>query len=302
MNQAKNKSEPWAAFWARQANQGGGGCLPGSWTEIEQAQKQAWNLFADRLPPGSKVLDLATGDARVLRWLKELRPDVLATGIDLAPQLPPPPPGVELRAGVPMEQLPFEPDSFDAITSQFGFEYGDPSKVGLEIDRVARSAATLGLMVHRGDGPILEHNVARAIQIHWVLDDRRLIESIIELSAPGLEGLKAAANLAGETARHGVDRWGRGSAAWEIPEAIRRTLVVGARGPRSKLVGTLHLIRDQARSEIGRIEALAKACEAADNRSTLLAGFSAAEFAIEDIRSVAESSGRAIADLIILRR
>ena len=62
MNQAKNKSEPWAAFLARQANQGGGGCLPGSWTEIEQAQKQAWNLLADRLLPGSKVLDLATGD------------------------------------------------------------------------------------------------------------------------------------------------------------------------------------------------------------------------------------------------
>lgn len=302
MAETKDKAEAWKDFWARQSQSGGGGCLPARWAEIENAQKAAWRNFAKRLAPKPRLLDLATGDARVLHWLRDIRPDIQPVGVDLAPQLPPAPPGCEVRSGVAMEDLPFEAGRFDAVTSQFGFEYGDTDRIALEIDRVADASAMVGLMVHRGDGPILEHNMLRKAQITWVLEENSLVDRVITASDEGAEGLQRALITTAETVREGAERWGQGSAAWEIPEAIRRTLVLGGNGPRDKMLGTLDAIRMQAQNEIGRIESLAQACEAADDRSALLRGFEATSFEVVETLTVEEPSGRNFADLIILER
>ena len=134
------KDDAWGDFWALNArgNTRGktGGCLPQRWAAIEQAQQSSWLGFIEALPEGARVLDLATGDGRVLGWMRAKRPDLDLTGIDLSPSLPPPPAGTRTMAGIPMEQLPFEDDHFHAVVSQFGFEYGDVSKVSAEIGRV----------------------------------------------------------------------------------------------------------------------------------------------------------------------
>ncbi len=303
MAETKDKAEAWKDFWAQQSKgQGGGGCLPARWAAIEDAQKTAWRRFADGLPARPRLLDLATGDARVLRWMQEMLDEPVLIGVDLAPALPPAPPGCEVRAGVAMEDLPFENGSFDAITSQFGFEYGDTPKIAAEIDRVASATASVGLMVHRGDGPILEHNIARQTQIGWVLDERALLERVIAASNEGTEGLQRAIDIAAETVRDGAAHWGQGSAAWEIPEAVRRTLLLGRQGPREKMLDTLELIRNQALNEVGRIASLAQACEAADRREALLEGFAGTTLEESTTLPVEEPSGRVFADLVILKR
>lgn len=60
-----------------------------------------------------------------------------------------------------MESLPFRDGEFAAVISQLGFEYGEVAKVAAEAARVLAPAGKVGLMVHRGDGPILEHSLAR---------------------------------------------------------------------------------------------------------------------------------------------
>ena len=120
------KDDPWGEFWKRNAAAGargaangeGGGCLPQRWAAIENAQKGAWTGFVRQLPEGARVLDLATGDSRVLRWMKAARPDLALTGIDLAPQLPPPPAGISTQSGIAMEALPFDDASFDAVATE----------------------------------------------------------------------------------------------------------------------------------------------------------------------------------------
>lgn len=287
----------WKEFWARNAKAGAGGCLPARWSAIENAQQAAWQKFFDAVPGTPRVLDIATGDGRVLAWLLAMRPGIDATGTDLAPQLPPPPRGAKVHAGIAMENLPFADASFDVITSQFGFEYGDSKRTTAEISRLLAPGGTIGLIVHRGDGPILEHNASRRAQIQWVLNEIDLITSIHAMLNTG-NGMASAVALATETAKAGARQWGEGSAAWEIPEAVRRTLLFSGRGSRAQLDTTLAQISFQASNELGRIESLGRACFAADDREELLAGFEPARLQLKSTVVLREPGGRAFADFL----
>ena len=97
-------AEAWSEFWAKDD---GGGCLPSQWRHIQFAQAQMWAQFAARMPRGARVLDLATGDGRVMAALRNVRPDLACQGVDLAKEIPAPPAGTRSHGGVPMESLPF---------------------------------------------------------------------------------------------------------------------------------------------------------------------------------------------------
>jgi len=142
MNENTSKSADrtaWSDFWANNAGSTAGGCLPTRSAEIEAAQRASWAEFVADLPKGATVLDLATGDGRVLGWMRAERDDLKLLGIDFAPDLPPPPESTETRGGIAMEELPVEDYSHAAIVSQFGFEYGDVAAIAAEVARVLQS-------------------------------------------------------------------------------------------------------------------------------------------------------------------
>lgn len=288
----------WGDFWAKNSASGQNGCLPERWAAIETAQQSAWGAFITGLRQGARVLDLATGDGRVLRWMRELRPDLELEGIDLAPQLPPAPQGTRTQGGIAMEELPFGDGAFDAVVSQFGFEYGDVPSVAAEIARVLAAGGRVGLMVHRGDGPILEHNRARKAEIDWVLGQTDAAGAVTRaLKTPGA-GPAVAAQVAAVVTRLGESRFGRASPAWEIPEALRRACIMGEKEGIESVETTIAAITSQAANEIGRIESLARACATADDRTALLGAFEAQGLKHAQTNEVAEPSGRALADFL----
>ena len=73
--------DAWGDFWAGQTDQGGGGCLAGRWRIIDEAQRRAWQEFARLLPANANVLDLATGDGRVMGWLLGARKGLKLQGV-----------------------------------------------------------------------------------------------------------------------------------------------------------------------------------------------------------------------------
>jgi SAM-dependent methyltransferase len=288
----------WSDFWAANAGSGEGGCLPQRWAAIEQAQRSAWRGFVAEVPEGASVLDLATGDGRVLGWMRAERADLALTGIDLAPALPAPPEGTTTRGGIAMESLPFGDGAFAAIVSQFGFEYGDVPKVAAEIARVLAPGGSVGLMVHRGDGPILEHNAARRAAIDWVLGEQQLTAILTQaLDAPN-GGPQVAAQVAGAIGMLGARRFGEDSPGWEIPEALRRAVLLGAEAGRDSILATIAEIESRAANEIGRIASLERACATADQRDALAAAFAAHGLSLRATSDVCEPSGRALASFL----
>lgn len=254
--------QAWKVFWARNQSGGdGGGCLPAAWERIVAAQLPIWRQFSSTLPPKSRVLDLATGDGRVMRWLSGQRRDLKLTGVDMAPQLPAPPKGTKIRTGIRMEALPFGDGSFTAATSQFGFEYSDVPKAAAELARVLSPGAVIGIMTHRIDGPILAHNVKRKQQIEWALKDQSLIAIAKQSLAMRGNGLQLSSPKLVEAPAEGARLFGPASAAWEIAEAIRRTMVLGSGHPPAHVAQTLDMIADQAANELGRIASLQAACD-----------------------------------------
>ena len=288
----------WSDFWAANAGAAQGGCLPQRWAAIEDAQAEAWRGFIAALPAGAKVLDLATGDGRVLGWMRAARGDLELTGIDLAPDLPAPPESTTTRGGIAMESLPFADGEFAAVVSQFGFEYGDVPAVAAEIARVLAPGGSVGLMVHRSDGPILEHNLARRAAIDWVLEEQRLGAILRQaLDAPN-GGPDVAAQVAAAIGLVGANRFGEDSPGWEIPEALRRAVLLGAEAGRDSILATVAEIEGRAANEVGRIASLARACGVADQRAALEAAFAAQGLSLRGTSDVCEPSGRALASFL----
>ncbi len=194
-----------------------------------------------------------------------------------------------------MESLPFDDGAFGAAVSQFGFEYGDIPKVAGEITRVLTPGGCVGLMVHRGDGPILEHNLARRAAINWVMGEQQIGGILRQaLDAPN-GGPDVAAQVAGAIGMLGARRFGEDSPGWEIPEALRRALLLGAGVGRESILATITEIETRAANEIGRINSLERACATADQRDVLIGAFAAQGLTLRSNGDVCEPSGRAFA-------
>lgn len=158
-------AEAWATYWRERAA-AGGACAPDA-PGIAAATSRVWREFAGWLPPKAKVLDLATGNGAVLQLIHGSRSDAQLIGVDSAPHLGPVVKGLTLKAQVAMEELPFGAASFDAVTSQFGFEYGRTGNVAAEIARVLRSQGFMRLLIHYAESPIVQQGRARAEQLRW---------------------------------------------------------------------------------------------------------------------------------------
>jgi len=292
----------WTDFWAQNRKSGQkGGCMPAKWQGIDAAQKEVWYHFSSDLKRGARVLDVATGDGQVMAWLLAKRRDLKLTGVDMAPQLPDAPAGTKICAGVSMEALPFPDQKFDGATSQFGFEYGDITKAAAELARVVRDGGKIGIMTHRIDGQILEHNLRRREQIGWALADQDLIETAkrsLKLRASGLQSISPKLSAA---PAEGARLFGEGTVAWEIAEAIRRTLIMGARDHPANVTGVLDTIAARAKNEMGRIASLEAACGQTSDESAFEKAIAAGGLSQSSIEPVVEqATKRPFADFRIL--
>jgi len=270
-----NVHDAWNTFWERQnrggakggakGNAKGSGCLPEGWQGIAERQRNVWHSFARTLPKNARVIDLATGDGAVLSNLLEVRKDLKLTGIDRATTLPDAPRGTKLKGGISMEDLPFADNHFAAATSQFGFEYGDIGKIAVELARVLRPGGRVGLLTHRLDGPIVAHNRKRREQIGWAIEEQELpmiARNSLALRKSGIATIPQAIMQAPEK---GAAAHGPRSAAWEIAEAIRRTLHLGRNDSAENVSAILDDIEAQAKNELGRIASLEQAAATASD-------------------------------------
>ncbi|HEX9954434.1 MAG TPA: class I SAM-dependent methyltransferase [Allosphingosinicella sp.] len=262
--------KPWADFWAGKAGERQTACIPDGLKDIDQAQRAAWQAFAAKLPAGARVLDLATGDGAVLKKIREVRSDLQLVGVDSAPSLPPSPPGISLRAGVSMESMPFKDGSFDAVVSQFGYEYGDTRAIAGEVGRLLRPGGGLALLIHRSDGPIVAHNLPRRDALRWALAPGGYLSK-----ARALAGARRLVALPTPAAfRSAADEAQRlypgQSVGAEFLTAVWQTLEMGRSKPPNESLEVFDTLEKKALNEIERIETLERAaCDPARIKAIL---------------------------------
>lgn len=290
----------WADYW--RAGSAGGGCLPKAMGGPSGVAARIWTDLARSLPRGAKLLDLATGDGAVPRRMREVRRDLKLLGIDLAPSLPTVA-GVDVHSGVAMERLPFGDARFGHVTSQFGYEYGDTPRIAAEAARVIGMGGGLTLMIHHAAGPIVEHNLARAAGLAWVLDESGLFTRARALaSARALAALPTPSffTSAVEDAR---SRFPGQSAAWELATAIARTLDLGRHAPARNTYQALDTLESRARGERARIDALRAAARDEAGVRTVAAELAAHAMAIDALSPIPISqNGRPFAWLLRAKR
>lgn len=249
----------WADFWSREAGESSAGCLPHGLQGIDAAQGGVWTNLARELTKGARVLDLGTGDGAVLKKILAVRKDLRLTGVDSSPTLPPAPKGIALRGGVAAEALPFADRSFDAVTSQFGFEYTDTATTSREVARVLKPQGSLRFITHLRSGPILAHNLPRRETLRWALEPggyadkaRALVMARRSVSLPTPPSFRQAP----AEARRLFPSQTVGA---EFVTALLQTLDLGRNAPVRECIAALDELVAMAGNEIARIDSLERA-------------------------------------------
>jgi len=246
-----DSEDVWTRYWSSASSQRGAACLPNALGPIEAAQKRLWRDFARGLRRGARVLDLATGNGIVPRWMIQARPDLKLVGVDTAQSLPAAPKGVTLKAGVAIEALPFTDAAFDAATSQFGIEYGDVGAATRELARVLRPGAPLQLIVHHADGAVVAHNRGRRAALLWTLQPGGLLAKAKAFAAARATSALAVPPVFREAPLEARRRFPDQSVAPELAVAIVQRLEAGREAP-----SLLDALETEARGEAARIALL----------------------------------------------
>ena len=285
----RGKSEAWADFWRDDQGGHGGGCLAMAGGELAASQSALWRDFALSLPKKARVLDLGTGDGIVLQHMSSRRSDLRLTGVDSAPFLPPAKGKMRLQPNIKMEELPFAAASYDAVVSQFGYEYGDTIRAAAEVRRVLANSGRFLFLVHHSDGPIVAHNRRRAAALRWAAIDSGLLDKARTVAAARRTlPLPTPASFV-EAVGEAAGRFGQGSVAGEIAQAVMQSLGPGI-SPQDSLASLAEIER-RANAELLRLEALATAARDHAGAAALVEELRAPGLEAESAAAVANRSG-----------
>jgi ubiquinone/menaquinone biosynthesis C-methylase UbiE len=177
--------DAWSLYWAAGNLDS---CIPARQGGQEEASplRELWVELARSLPDAADVLDLATGNGAVALAMAQANPSLRITGVDRAdidpaatltdlPELA----GIHFHPRVDVASLPFDPGSFDVITSQFGVEYASlPEAVG-EALSVVRSGGSLHFVLHHADSDVVAPAGALREEIGSLMDRRGPVPTLI---------------------------------------------------------------------------------------------------------------------------
>ena len=150
----------WSSYWASGALHSCGGSYADNY---EGVIADFWRARFSAMAPGSKLLDLASGNGALPKMLWELvdrRWPLSVTAVDLAqvsPEWYRPEVhlGISFHTGVSMEKLPFADRYFDLVTSQYGVEYAAWPQALNEAMRVRKPQGVLALVMHHADSVLM---------------------------------------------------------------------------------------------------------------------------------------------------
>lgn len=292
----QNKSTPAADAWTRYW-QGGykDTCFTG-----DQAFRlgEHWIAFFESLGHGAEVLDLATGNGAVALIADRVSADrqlgLVVHGVDqadVAPESEGDRDTCQFLGNTPIEALPYADGAFDALVSQFGFEYSDTERTVDEMVRVARVGARVRMIVHAADGAVHNSSRVRLRRARDLLGDGNLLGLArgVVRSASQADRLAKAESRFLKKARavarklDGVERDDTArNAVHFLGDLISRRAEVGV----AEVATGVRHIEAELRAYIIRLNGMLGASQDAADMTQLCARFGSAGMAAADFRPV----------------
>jgi len=174
--------DPWTVYW--HANHLDS-CIAAASEADARAISEFWKTFALELAEDATVLDLATGNGAVPGRLLSADRALRITAVDRAAIDPlayledvPALAGVNFVGHVDICTLPFEPGSFDAVTSQFGIEYAPLADAADAAVRVLKRGGLMRMLLHHADSEIVRPAADRQAEIGRLLADNGVIHAL----------------------------------------------------------------------------------------------------------------------------
>ena len=160
--------------------------------------REFWERQFAALPPGARVVDLATGNGAVAFLAAEysaakgadfviealdkaaIAPEQHLSGAEAARQWLD---QVRFRGDAPNEHTGLESDSVDLATSQYGFEYGDPAASSREAMRILKPGGRIALITHHANSVVVREAQEGLEQHRLCLERARLLEKAEQVVA-----------------------------------------------------------------------------------------------------------------------
>jgi ubiquinone/menaquinone biosynthesis C-methylase UbiE len=149
-----------------------------------------WKDFFAGLADGARILDVATGNGAIALMAKEtanaLGRQYEVHGADLA-QIDPARDvrdgarlfaDIRFHARVPMERLPFPPETFDAVSGQYALEYAAVDAASAEIFRVLKGSGRAQFVIHHAESIILQSARESLVHADLVLNDTKVFRRL----------------------------------------------------------------------------------------------------------------------------
>ena len=169
--------------------------------------REAWVEFFSMLPEGARILDVGTGNGVVAKIAAETASargrnwEIHAT--DLA-QIDPPRhvrdgarrlAGITFHAGVATERLPFDAESFDAVSGHYALEYTDIPAALTEIHRVLKSPGDAQFVIHSADSVLVRsarNSLEEAALVLGVTKMYRRLHRLVTMERVATDALQRA--------------------------------------------------------------------------------------------------------------
>ncbi|MEW6981791.1 class I SAM-dependent methyltransferase [Colwelliaceae bacterium 6471] len=176
-----DKVDAWSLYWLS-GNQDS--CIPVDKGRDGLILSSLWQRFSKKLVSQAQVLDLATGNGTVPVALLSAQDDLNITGVDYA-KIDPKKfvsnnalASVSFFPEVDIANLPFSNDSFDAVTSQFGFEYAELRLATEEFVRVLKPRGLFTFVLHSKNSEVVKPAIRKIAEFELIKTTDGLLENI----------------------------------------------------------------------------------------------------------------------------